>query len=222
MRCERYREKLIEMLLESKTALGDELAAHLRKCSGCDEFYEAQKRLVGAMDAGVRVMMNQEPPASLLAGARGRMAAEPAESRWLGRSLVAAVVACVLFIWAVTMSQRNVRGPVSPPQLSAEVKFEPRSQLATRPPAASRNRRALKQVKAAGNMPDSADTFPKVIVLPEEREAFARFVEQVSADPQGAIALTRAAPPRQDLPVEIAVLRIAPLKVRLLERTAEE
>jgi len=63
---------------------------------------------------------------------------------------------------------------------------------------------------------------PDVMVFAEEREAFARFVAKVPADPQRVVALTRPAPPGQDPAVEIALLQIETLKVNPLEPVAEE
>jgi hypothetical protein len=63
---------------------------------------------------------------------------------------------------------------------------------------------------------------PEVIVLVEEREAFARFVAKVPVEPLKAVAFTRPAPPQQDLPVEIALLQIESLRMKLLELVAEE
>ncbi len=61
---------------------------------------------------------------------------------------------------------------------------------------------------------------PEVIVLAEEREAFAEFVAEVPQEPSVALALTRPSPESADEPLEIALLRIDGLEVKPLESFA--
>ena len=61
----------------------------------------------------------------------------------------------------------------------------------------------------------------EVIVLPEEREALARFIAQVPDHPAALLALTRPAFQGNESAVEIALLTIKPLEVKPLEPSQE-
>lgn len=74
MSCEEYRDKLIDGLASGANSLDGEMAGHLRTCARCKKFYEAQVHLFGAIDTGVRVIVNETVPASLLPGVRARVA----------------------------------------------------------------------------------------------------------------------------------------------------
>jgi hypothetical protein len=226
MRCEVYRDKLIDALAGGEVALGGELAAHLRACAECKKFYEAQVHLFGAIDSGVRALVNEAMPVSLLAGVHARME-EVRTPRLVWRPAwgVVAIAATILVV-SLGFVRRSVRprdaGLTMAPTAVA-IRTETVPFAATPTEAASRavNPRRRPRNKAETRI-DRPTEVPEVIVLAEEGEAFARFVARIPVDPQKAVALTRPAPPQQDLPVEIALLQIEKLKVKLLEPTAEE
>jgi len=73
MSCEGYRGKLIDALASGERSLAGDAAAHLRTCAECMSFYEAQVHLFRAIDSGVRAMVNEVMPASLLPRVRARV-----------------------------------------------------------------------------------------------------------------------------------------------------
>jgi len=72
MNCKGYQEKMLEALANGKTAPSGEIAEHLRRCGECRDFYDAQGRLLAAIEAGVRAMVNEAVPTSVLPGLRAR------------------------------------------------------------------------------------------------------------------------------------------------------
>jgi hypothetical protein len=103
MSCEGYQEKLVETLAAGEGALGGELAAHVRVCVACREFYEAQVHLFGAIDSGVRAMVSEEIPPSLLPGVRARVEEVPIAHTWLPWLMPAAVVVIVAVLMLSTL-----------------------------------------------------------------------------------------------------------------------
>jgi hypothetical protein len=62
----------------------------------------------------------------------------------------------------------------------------------------------------------------EVIVLAEEREAFAKFVAAIPSNENVAVALSRPAPSVPGAPVEIALLQVSSMKVDPLEGTPRD
>jgi hypothetical protein len=226
MSCEGYRDKLVDALASGASSLGREVAGHLLVCAECKKFYEAQVHLFGAIDSGVRAMVNERVPASLLPRVRARME----EAHWPqfvwrpGWSIVATAVV----IGAVSVAILPWHKPAQDTVITNVSTGVPMT-METRSPAVA-PREMVHAVAKAKRGPSNAITAPKepvaglpeVIVLAEEREAFARFVARVPEEPLEAVAFTRPAPPQQDLPVEIALLQIESLRMKLLEPAAEE
>jgi hypothetical protein len=226
MKCEGYRGRLIDALASGEGSLDRDVAMHLRVCAECKRFYEAQVYLFGAIDSGVRAMVNEAVSASLLPRVRAQME----EAHWPqfvwrpGWS----IVATVMVIGAVSVAIVPWHKPAHDTVITNVSKDVPMT-METRSPAVA-PREMVHAVAKAKRGPSHATTAPKelvaglpeVIVLAEEREAFARFVAKVPVEPLKAVAFTRPAPPQQDLPVEIALLQIESLRMKLLEPAAEE
>jgi hypothetical protein len=226
MNCEGYRNKLVDALAGEERALDGELAAHLRACAECKRFYEAQVHLFGAIDSGVRAMVNETVPASLLPDVRARI--EEVRTPRLVWRPAWSVVAIAAMILVVSLGFVRRRGPLRDAGLiKAPTGVAIRTETV---PFATTPRKAVSMDanprRGPGNKTetriDRPSEVPEVIVLAEEREAFVRLVAKIPVDPRKAVALTRPAPLQQDLPVEIALLQIEKLKVKLLEPTTEE
>jgi len=226
MNCERYKEKMVEALASGESSLARDIAIHLRACEECKRFYEAQVNLFGAIDSGVRAMVHETVPASLLPRVRARI--EEVRTPRLVWRPAWSVVAIAAMILVVSLgfvrrsgSLRDAGLTKAPTAVATRTEIVPFA--ATSREAAST---AVNPRRRPGNNTetriDRPTEVPEVIVLAEEREAFVRFVARIPVDPQKAVALTRPAPPQQDLPVEIALLQIEKLKVKLLVPTAEE
>jgi hypothetical protein len=217
---------MVDALAGGEGAVHGELAAHLRACAGCKKVYEAQVHLFGAIDSGVRAMVNETAPASLLPRVRARME-ETRAPRLVWRSAWSVVaIAAMILVISLGFVRRSrplrdaglTKAPTGVAIRTETVPFAatPREAAST---AANPRRRPGNKMETRINRPSGV---PEVTVLAEEHQAFVRFVARIPADPQKAVALTRPAPPQQDLPVEIALLQIEKLKVKLLEPTTEE
>src|SRR5258707_1763583 len=226
MNCERYKEKMVEALARGEGAVHGELAAHVRACGACREFYEAQVDLFGAIDSGVRAMVNETVPASLLPRVRARIEkVRTPRLVWRPAWSVVAIAAMILVV-SLGFVRRSgslrdaglTKAPTAVAIRTETVPFAATSREAASTAVNPRRRPG----NNTGTRIDRPTEVPEVIVLSEEREAFVRFVARIPVDPHKAVALTRPAPPQQDLPVEIALLQIEKLKVKLLEPTAEE
>jgi hypothetical protein len=226
MSCEGYRNKLVDALASGESSLAGDVAGHLRACVECKKVYETQVHLFGAIDSGLRAMVNEAVPASLLPRVRARMEATRAPSLvWRPAWSVVAIAALILVV-SLSFVRRSkplrdaglTKAPADVGIRTETVPFTATPREAA-PTAVNSRRRPGNKTETRIDRPSEV---PEVIVLAEEREAFAQFVARIPVDPQKAVALTRPAPPQQDLPVEIALLQIEKLNVKLLEPTAEE
>jgi hypothetical protein len=211
MNCEEYQDKLVDALAGEERALGGELAAHLRGCAECKKFYKAQVYLFEAIDSGVRAMVNETVPASLLPRVRARVAEAglPRRSWGLRWSFAGVAVAAVLFISVGLLR----RGP------------ENTSKVSDRSPTVAQGMRGATGATPAQprvTVPMETVTAREVLVLAEERAAFVRFVTDLPEERDAAVALTRPATEAKDEAVEIALMQIDELEVKPLESSNRE
>ena len=210
--CEQCRERLSGALAHGERTGSSEMTTHLRGCAGCREFYEGQVRLFAAMDAGLRTMVNEGVPASLLAGVRVRMEQAPAFGNWRRVWIVPAAVA-VLVALVLAISQRREGRETA----GADVPV-----VAVRPAVTERSAAAPEEQEpvmatklrvAVVKIPARTDVVPEVIVLAEEREAYKRYVGET------AVGLGNPAAPVEKImgPIEIVSQEIAQLEIRKLE-----
>jgi len=214
MSCEGYRDKLIVTLASGAGSLDGDVATHLGTCAACEKFYEAQVNLFGAIDSGLRAMVNEAVPASLLPRVRARVAeAGTPHGAWgFSWGFAAVAVAAVLLISVGLLKQ-------SP---------DSRNKVNDRIPVVFQGARDAKEVTpeqprviAAGPKmvaaPSVRVTAPEVLVLAEERAAFEKFVKNLPEEREVAVAFTRPATDAKDEGVEIALLQIDELDVKPLE-----
>ena len=226
MNCERIRENLVNSLAAGESAPSGGLALHIRSCDGCRSFYENQANLLRSVDAGVRAMVNQEMPVSMLPGFRARLSqqAEPRRSWIPAWGIVSAVVA-VAAVAVLTFALSRPRQPLEPhpslPLNSSAAAVQNNNPLPALPPGrkfdAVTSISTRRRIKSPSPAPDGAAASPEVIVLAEERRAFSEFVAKIPQNRTIALALTRPAPTLPDAPVEIALLRIEQMELKPLE-----
>ena len=222
MNCEGYRDRLIDGLARGENSLGGEVAGHLRTCAECKKFYEAQAHLFGAIDAGVRTMVNETVPVSLLPGVRVRVAEAgvPQRSTWnFAWGFAAVGVAAVMVIGFGLLRPDPEKADRVTAGVSAFTQSVRQDALAapvqSQVSAAAPKRRQLKIKRVA--VPEDGEAKPEVLVLAEERAAFARFVSDLPEQTDVAVALTQPAADGNDKAVEIALLQIDELDVKPLE-----
>ena len=226
MNCQQYQERILDAFAAGEATFPDALVEHKRNCGACRAYYESQASVFRSIDEGVKAIANEEVPRSLVPGVRALVNDKlPSPSSWMSGWEVAAVAAAILAVSFGWVLYRPVRHTVSRndrvPARSVESPVAVMRRLPEDPvPSPSRE---LKRTSArvfghgAGN---SAKAMPEVIVLPEERAAFARFVADTPE--QGVVlAVTRAAPSKEDEPFQIAVLEIHELEVQSLDPSWE-
>lgn len=223
MNCKQCREKILESLAAGQNALPVGASSHQESCEACREFFHAQQRLFLAIDRSLRSLSNQPVPPSLLPSVRTRLdeVAVPNRLRFYTLTVVAATAAALLTINLGYRLRHSVNSAKSSPLTSVVSRSVDTSQRAPHP-----NAEPLKHYappgKIRGSARASSTATPEVIVLAEEREAFAKFVSEVPEEPNLAQALARPAPAGSGNAVEIALLQIDELEVKPLEGTATE
>jgi hypothetical protein len=223
MNCKQCQEQIRKTLAAGSELPTAEVFAHQSSCPLCSEFYDAQLNLFQAVDAGLRSLVNHPVPPSLLPGVCARMDEKNLPQRdWIPGWGYAAVAAAAILAVSVVFALRR---QVSPPSLQGNTTVASRS-VANRHPATQPPRKPggvapttrVKPVVAAV----SSAAAPEVIVLAEERQAFAEFVAEVPERREVALALTQPAQAATDAPVEIAFLQIKEVEVKPLEGTPRE
>jgi hypothetical protein len=223
MNCMQYQARILESLAAGESVQPAELSSHQEFCAACREFFVAQQSLFQSVDTGLRSIMNETVPASLLAGVRARMEepSTPGHARYSNWSLAAVAAVAILAIsidysFRRTESHQDSRGIASTASPSAG-----NPQPGAQPVQRSAKILRKPSAKRPGSVTSSAPE-PEVIVLPEERQAFARFVAKIPEERAVAVALTRHAPVEAEDSVAIALLQIDSLDVKPLEPTAKE
>jgi hypothetical protein len=228
MNCKACEENIFDAVAAG-TTLSGELFAHQQSCPACREYYELQVGLVRSIDSGVQAMVNHDMPASLLAGVRNRLTQQPiTQSAWNYLGTFAVLAAVTILAVSIGHIRPNVHpnsgesasvnsgdkadrapAPQLPPKLSLDSK--PRT-----------SKRASFPTGKPVSPEASAEGSGQVIVLAQERRAFAKFVADLSKEPKVAQALTRPAPKALDVPIDIALLWIEDMELKPLEATQGE
>jgi hypothetical protein len=179
------------------------------------------------MDASLHSMVNQATPPSLLPGVRARLGQEQVAGRgWISHWSFAVVAATALL--AVGVGYFRHRSEILPNFTesglvsSGSVGNSPPAVQILQKPVITLPSRAHRRAISAAPPPTASEATPEVIVLPEERQAFVKFVAELPTERQVALALTQPAPAPEDVPVEIALLQIESLELRPLEGTPRE
>ena len=226
MNCRQYQERILDAFAAGEATFPDALVEHKRNCWACRAYCESQASLFYSIDEGVKAIANEEAPQSLVPGVRALLNDElPSPSSWMSAWEVAAVAAAILAVSFGWVLYRPVRHTVSPNDRVPAHSAESPVAVMRRPAEGARPSpsRELKRTSAGAvghSAESSASAMPQVIVLPEERAAFARFV--ADAPEQGVVlAVTRAAPSNEDVPFQIAVLEIHELEVQSLDPSWE-
>jgi hypothetical protein len=221
MSCQRYQEKMVDALASGQGAVDGELAAHLRVCAECRKFHETQVHLFGAIDSGVRTMVDVSVPPSLLPGLRARVAEDGvARQQWSFTWGVATVAVVAVLAVSVGLlmggpgNSRRVggRSPVVAREVGGAHGMTPRQpQVVAATPIHARARHEVAKAPQVGA------AAPEVLILPEEQAAFIRFVTDLPEERDVAVAFTQPATEAKDEAVEIALLQIDELDVKPLE-----
>src|SRR5215472_9829772 len=181
MSCKRHQEEINEALAAVQTALSAHLAAHLRTCGECLEYYEGQRQLLASIDAGVRAMVSEEAPASLLPRVRACMEPTTASLKgWRPAWFTAAATAALAITFGV-LRHNSEQNPLRTNPGGASSDDSAAAVLAPNAPDAEQHAVQKQTVwkKAIAPSPELPDQRVEVIVLADQREAFARFVAEL-------------------------------------------
>jgi hypothetical protein len=226
MKCDRVRENLVNSLAAGQSVPFGELALHVRSCAGCRSFYEAESNLLRSIDSSLQSMVNQDIPASLLPGFRTRLSQQPALRRaWVPAWGIASAALAVATVAVLTFTLSRPRQPLeshpSFPLNSSAATTQTSNPAPALPPGrkfeAVPSVSAHRRIESSNPVPDGVPASSEVIVLAEERRAFAKFVARIPQDRAVALALTRPAPTLPEVPIEIALLRIEQMELKPLE-----
>jgi len=228
MNCQNARDQITDALAAESMELTGELTGHVQSCAGCATFYAQQTELFCAMDSGLSAMANEPVPLSLLPKVRARMEEGVPRRGWVfSRFTAAAALAAVLVVVIFTprvekKPQKEMPVAAIPTPSKDESEAHQHGEIAAAAAALPGTPKVI-HVKASrtGDAKGIAAA-PEVIVLVEERQAFARFVAELPKEREVALALTRPAPAPEDAPIEIALVQIESLELRPLEGTPRE
>ena len=223
MNCQSAKEQITDMLAAGSVELTRDLTGHVQSCPGCGTFYARQAEMFRAMESGLSAMANEPVPVSLLPRVRARLEARASSRKWLFQVLTASAVAAVILL-AVYVP----RGTKRPPSVAVKEVPATRQEAPTPPElrldqiavsVAAPRREPRVAHKKTGRLPDTTQTTAGsgVIVLGEEREAFARFVAELPEKRDVAMALTRPAPQSKAQALEISPLQVIGLEIALLD-----
>jgi ferredoxin len=214
MNCKKCQTKLLESLAASET-VAREVAMHQQSCTACATCYREQQEMFQRVNAGLRSLVNQPVPPSLLPRVRARLDETSARQSawWPAWSFVAATVVLALGIGCALHRLHNIANSAHVASVS---QHNAASQIAgdnmkTQPQPKVHVLSASKQERATADTPPTAG--PQVIVSAEERLAFAKFIAHVPEDGSAALARVQPVQPQNVDPTEIALLRIVPLEV---------
>jgi hypothetical protein len=223
MPCENYREALMETAA-TNSAPSRELRSHLDACVSCCAAFTEELQLSAAIDTGVRAIANTEVPRSFLPRVRASLEdVSASQRRWTPFLIFAAASTAIVLTAFIVTRPHHAANNDQAKQIysvpSRETPEIPARREATGTPAivaSNGSHRTLRWRNFASTNSASSNQL-EVIVPPDEREAFARFVASMQDRRDGALTLVTSGPEKKDDPISVAPLQIAKLEVRRLE-----
>ena len=226
MNCRLAQEEMQDAFAAGLSVLPQEVLAHRENCPGCQTFYQEEEDLFASLDTALENIVNQPVPGSLFPRIRARL--EPAPARglfplqgWNWAALTAAIV--LVSSLGFLRSHQHPRGTVMKPVTTASFGASLPAPESQRPfSVMSRGASAMTGPKAAPvARARRAKAEPGIIVLTEEREAFARYVAGRGQE-QVLVAVASAGTKTTDSDVEVALLRVDELQIAPLESRSAE
>ena len=225
MNCERYRDKFVDALASGESSLDRDVAMHLRVCTECKIFYEAQINLFGAIDSGVRAMVNETVPASLLPGVRALVAevGEPSQMWGVSWAPVGAALAAAILLGVFLVRPKNtpVRVAVVPVVESPTQKMgESGSARETAVPVNGVRRVARESSRTVRREGPARSVAPgetsQVVVGHEEAQGLVMLAKNVSQHPELGQALLHPVALTEDQTPTPQAIKIEDLEVHPL------
>ena len=224
MPCPHHKNALIEAAASGSHPQG-ELRAHLDVCLDCRAAFEREQSLFASINTGLHVTANAEVPASLLPRVRARLNEEIApQRRWIQPMTFAAAsvaLAFVIFLFAWPHDASPDRQAKQTPQLPVSetpVTDDRHPNSGSGSQIVSFNRTRVHSTL----LRPVASSQPEVLVPPDEREAFSRFVAVLDERREVALALVTPAPLTEDESPSLEPLQINGLEIKPLAGTESE
>ncbi len=225
MSCEDYKDALIEAAATGAGPQG-ELRAHLASCASCRRAFEQEQSLFTAIDSGLRTIVNDELPLSLLPRVRVALD-EVATSRrdwtanWLALGAVAALVVVIFGAYSIRR-RSSLENPASTAVNTSTTKAippSPPSQIPNSKPLA--NRSSAPQVRTAFHKnPGPQETLARSplpeVLIPRDQEVLLAHYAQEWSRRKRAPFLAESADDAPLAPLQVAPIQIAQLDVKLL------
>jgi hypothetical protein len=228
MPCENYREALTEAAA-TDSAPSRELRSHLDACASCCAAFTEEQQLFAAIDTGLRASANAEVPATFLPRVRASLEnVSASQRRWTPFLIFAAASAAIVFTVFITARPRHEIKDTQARQIfSAPPSEKPETSArseANGTPAVAASSHSYRAESRRNSTPASSasSTQLEVLVPPEEREAFARFVSSQQKQTEVVIAVVAPARDDKDMLLSVKPLEIAELEVTPLEALASE
>jgi hypothetical protein len=223
--CEDYRTALTDAAAAAvEPSL--ELRSHLEACPSCRAAFTEEMQLFAAIDSGVVAVANAEVPASFFPRVRAGLEGGSVAQRRRARSLIfaAAGAAIVLIVFIAARTRHTISDSQAKQIVLAPAHEAP--QRAVRREATTETP-AMVSAKGSHRTPERKDRASRnsavpsqleVLVPPDEREAFARFISVQQKRSDVVIAVVVPASGQEDALLSVEPLLIAKLKVTPLEQ----
>ncbi len=228
MPCENYREALTEAAA-TDTAPSRELRSHLDACASCRAAFTEEQQLFAAIDTGLRATANADVPSAFLPLVRASLEdVSTSGRRWMPFLIFAAAsAAIVLTIFIAARPRHAINDTQVKQNFSVPPSEKPetiaRSEASAAPAiAASSHSHRVAPLRSSTPAKAASSTELEVLVPPEEREAFARFIRSQKKRTDVVIAVMTPAAGDKDRLLTLKPLEIAELEVAPLEALASE
>jgi hypothetical protein len=231
MVCHAIREKLNNTLAAGQAnAMEREAASHLQACGGCRDYYGAQTKLYEAVDSGMRHLVENISPASLLPGVRDRLSAAAPSRGWvqaLVPSTVVLLVACGLLLLMQTHTRGN-RGANEVASIQATPYSDNSSSSLESQKRGSDERETVASGKRTGISRNRTPKPTRELNVPadvsvDQREAqgLASLASEIRQNPERGLTLARSLALSEDRRQTIEPLNIAEIEIVVLVQEKE-
>jgi hypothetical protein len=228
MPCEAYKNALTEAALTGADPQ-NELRTHLATCAPCRAAFAQEQALFSSIDAGLHVTANADVPASLLPPVRARLdEGITPQPRWNQSLILGAAsvgLAFAIFLFARPQhSKPDIQAKQTPqiPVNSTPVKNAQHPNSGPGTQSVSSNLNNSHKRSRSTLLPRVASSQPEVLVPPDEREAFARFVATLQEHSEVVTALAALSADGKGKPASLERLQIDQLEVKPLEATESQ
>jgi hypothetical protein len=230
MPCEHYKDALIEAAA-SGAAPQDELRAHLVECSSCRAAFAEEQTLFAAIDSGLHGAVSAGVPPSLLPRVRTALdEASTPQLRWLQPVVfvsAGAVLAFAIFLIARPRHEppedvAKQGGVAVPAAVARAAKTNPGQNVPEGTQIAAIGPPHFHPMRNSTISSSTASSNPEVLVPPDEREAFARFVAVLNEHSDVGASLLAKVPEKKEGLAAVDPLQIHDIEIKPLEGTDSE